>query len=76
MVRTRLIKPGGRAVEALCPVCQHLRSIYSNEARGTIHCIYCGADFEWEENVPAEHYPPTRTGTEWFSGIASASVPS
>lgn len=50
MVETRLVKPQKRLVEAWCPGCHHVRRIYDNARWGVTHCMYCGADYEWEES--------------------------
>ncbi len=50
MVETRLVRPAKRLVEAWCPACHHVRRLYDNVPRGTAHCMYCGADFEWADN--------------------------
>jgi len=54
MVQTRLVRPAKRLVEAWCPACHHVRRIYDNTQRGAAHCMYCGADFEWEDNGQAD----------------------
>ncbi len=54
MVETRLVRPAKRLVEAWCPACRHVRRIYDNAPRGAIHCMYCGADFEWQDTALAD----------------------
>ncbi len=57
MVETRLVRPAKRLVEALCPACHHVRRIYDNARRGATHCMYCGADFEWQDDGSADDSP-------------------
>ena len=49
MVETRLVRPAKRLIEASCPNCRHVRQIYDNAASGVAHCMYCGADYEWND---------------------------
>lgn len=53
MVETRLTRPAKRLVEIRCPNCRHIKKIYDNANRGIARCMYCGAEFEWLEKVPA-----------------------
>ena len=71
MVETKLIRPGNRAVEAWCPVCGHVRRTYSNTRQGIMHCIYCGADFEWMENETPEN-GVLRDRVEWAPALQTA----
>jgi ribosomal protein S27E len=52
LVETRLLRSAKRLVEISCPDCHHVKKIYDNSHRGIVHCMYCGAEFEWEENSP------------------------
>ena len=54
MVETRLLRPAKRLVEISCPNCRHVKKIYDNANRGNARCIYCGAEFEWVEKLPAK----------------------
>ena len=49
MIETKLIRPSTRVMDTRCPGCGNNLKIRSNSASGVFHCIYCGADFEWEE---------------------------
>ncbi|OGO36388.1 MAG: hypothetical protein A2147_03290 [Chloroflexi bacterium RBG_16_57_8] len=70
MVETRLLRPGKRLVEAWCPGCHHVRRIYDNARRGVTHCMYCGADFEWEDSESADIGGLALDGVNWLPGLA------
>ncbi len=65
MVQTRLIRPGVRSMDIECPNCHHLVKVHTNASHGMALCLYCRAEFEWEENVFNSNIP----GVEWPSGM-------
>jgi uncharacterized protein (DUF983 family) len=74
MVETKLIRPAKRAVDAWCPDCRHVRRIYSNASKGAAQCMYCGAEFEWEERAAGQGATAIDDGRAWYKTPAYSPV--
>jgi uncharacterized protein (DUF983 family) len=70
MVETKLIRPAKRAVDAWCPHCRHVRRIYSNASKGAAQCMYCGAEFEWEDRAAGQAMGAIDDSRAWYRAPA------
>ncbi len=69
MIQTKLIRPGVRTMEVECPYCHHLIRLHSNAMEGTTRCLYCRAEFEWQESTSNSDLPGEEIG--WTSLLHS-----